>query len=153
MPHGIAKFFFSKTSIYLHAHISQHTGNSSQCQFAVVQSLSCIRFFVTQELQPARLLCPWDFPGKNTGLSCRFLFHGIFPSQGSSLHLLPWQEDSLLLDHKSSVSITFLQINAFYPYFYLAKPQIEINEMELESRNYVVKSGQRSSIIKEKIKF
>ena len=26
-------------------------------------------------LQPARLLCPWDAPGKNTGVSCHFLLH------------------------------------------------------------------------------
>ena len=24
-------------------------------------------------LQPARLLCPWDFPGKSTGVGCHFL--------------------------------------------------------------------------------
>ena len=24
-------------------------------------------------LQPLRLLCPWDFPGKNTGVGCHFL--------------------------------------------------------------------------------
>ena len=23
--------------------------------------------------QPTRLLCPWDFPGKNTGVGCHFL--------------------------------------------------------------------------------
>ena len=27
---------------------------------------------------PTRLLCPWDFPGKNTGVSCHFLFQSIF---------------------------------------------------------------------------
>ena len=26
-------------------------------------------------LQPARLLCPWDFPGKNTEVGCHFLLH------------------------------------------------------------------------------
>ena len=26
----------------------------------------------------ARLLCPWDFPGKKTGVGCHFLFQGIF---------------------------------------------------------------------------
>ena len=31
------------------------------------------------ELEPARLLCPWDFPGKNTGVGCHFLLQGIFP--------------------------------------------------------------------------
>ena len=38
-------------------------------------------------LQPARLLCLWDFPGKNTGVGCHFLFQGIFLIQGSNLHL------------------------------------------------------------------
>ena len=27
-------------------------------------------------LQPERLLCPWDFPGKNTGVGCHFLLQG-----------------------------------------------------------------------------
>ena len=32
-------------------------------------------------LQSARLLCSWDFSGKNTGVGCHFLLHGIFPTQ------------------------------------------------------------------------
>ena len=32
-------------------------------------------------LQPTRLLCPWDSPGKNTGVCCYFLLQGIFPTQ------------------------------------------------------------------------
>ena len=48
-------------------------------------------------LQPARLLCPQDFPGKNTGVGRHFLPQGIFPAQGSNLCLLPWQADSLPL--------------------------------------------------------
>ena len=39
-------------------------------------------------LQTARFLCPWDFPGKNTGVDCDFLLHGIFPTQGRNLYLL-----------------------------------------------------------------
>ena len=38
-------------------------------------------------------LCPWDFPGKNTGVGCYFLLQGIFLTQGSNLHplyLLHW---------------------------------------------------------------
>ena len=34
---------------------------------------------------PSRLLCPWDFPGKNTGVSCHCLLQGIFLTQGSTL--------------------------------------------------------------------
>ena len=36
-------------------------------------------------LWPARLLCPWDFPSKNTGVGCHFLLQGIFLTQGSNL--------------------------------------------------------------------
>ena len=50
-------------------------------------------------LWPARLLCPWDFPGKNTEMGCHFLLQGIFPTQGWNLPLLHWQVDSLPLSH------------------------------------------------------
>ena len=52
------------------------------------------------KLQPARLLCPWNFPGKNTGVGCHFLLEGNFPTQGLNpclLCLLNWQADSLSL--------------------------------------------------------
>ena len=56
-------------------------------------------------LYPARLLCPWNSPSKNTGLSCHFLLLGISPIQGLSRHikhLLYWQADSLPLCHLGS---------------------------------------------------
>ena len=40
------------------------------------------------EPQPTRLLCPWDSPGKNTGVGWYFLLQGIFLIQGSNPHLL-----------------------------------------------------------------
>ena len=30
--------------------------------------------------QPTRLPCPWDSPGKNTGVGCHALLQGIFPT-------------------------------------------------------------------------
>ena len=51
-------------------------------------------------LQPTRLLCPWDSPGKITGVGCHVLPQGISPTQGSNpslLHLLLWQMGSLPL--------------------------------------------------------
>ena len=33
------------------------------------------------ELLPTTFLCPWNFPGKNTGVGCHFLLQGIFPTQ------------------------------------------------------------------------
>ena len=38
-----------------------------------VKSLSRVRLFATPWLQPTRLLCPWDFPGKSTGVGCHCL--------------------------------------------------------------------------------
>ena len=33
-------------------------------------------------LWPASLLCPWNSPGKNTGVGCHSLLQTIFPAQG-----------------------------------------------------------------------
>ena len=51
-------------------------------------------------LYPTRLLCPWDSPGKNSGVGCHALLQGIFLNQGLNLcllHLLHWQLCSLPL--------------------------------------------------------
>ena len=53
---------------------------------------------VSDTLWPARLRCPWNFPGKNTGVGCCLLLQGIFPTQGPNLlllHPLHWQVGSL----------------------------------------------------------
>ena len=34
--------------------------------------------------QPIRLLHPWNFLGKSTGVGCHFLLQGIFPTWGSN---------------------------------------------------------------------
>ena len=62
-------------------------------------------------LYPARLLCPQDFIGKNTGVGCHFLLQGIFPTQGSNLsflRLLHWPADSLPLHRLGSPSFPTL---------------------------------------------
>ena len=48
-------------------------------------------------LQPTRLLRPWDFPGKSTGVGCHLLLQGIFLTQRWKPHLLSpaLQADSL----------------------------------------------------------
>ena len=47
-------------------------------------------------LWPARLLCPWDFPGKNTGVGCHFLL------QGSNVGLLHCRQTLYSLSHQGS---------------------------------------------------
>ena len=51
-------------------------------------------------LSPIRLLCPWDFPGKNTGIDCCFLLQGIFLTQGSKPGLLHCRQILYHLSHK-----------------------------------------------------
>ena len=43
---------------------------------------SCLTLWDPQRLQPARLLCPWNSPGKNTGMGSHALLQGIFPTPG-----------------------------------------------------------------------
>ena len=61
-----------------------------------VLSLSRVQLFATPGTVPARLLCPQDSPGKNTGVGCHFSSPGIFSTQGSNPFLLHWQADFLL---------------------------------------------------------
>ena len=50
----------------------------------------CLALSLPRGLSPTRLLCPWDFPGKNTRVGCHFFLQGIFPTQGwNSCLLLP----------------------------------------------------------------
>ena len=43
---------------------------------------SCLTLCDPMECSPARLLCLWDSPGKNTGVVCHFLFQGNLPDSG-----------------------------------------------------------------------
>ena len=70
---------------------------------------------MSNSLQPQQTivhwrLFPWNFPGKNTGVGCHFLFQEIFWTQGSStcpLSLQHWQTDSLPL--------RYLMVATIYP--------------------------------------
>ena len=53
-------------------------------------------------LQPTRLLCPWDSPGKNTGMGSHALLRGIFLTQGSNLSLLHCRRIPYRLSHRGS---------------------------------------------------
>ena len=82
------------------------------CSFAQSNSLW------SHELYHARLLCPWSFPGKNTGVGCHFLLEGVFHTQGSNPHLLcllHWQADSLPLSHwQYSINTVNISLNSLF---------------------------------------
>ena len=56
-------------------------------------------------LQPARLLCPWDSPGKNTGVAFHALLQWIFLTQGSNPSLLHCRLILYQLSHQGSPRI------------------------------------------------
>ena len=77
----------------LHLHHQQCSQRSYVCVGALSHSV-VPSSFVTPWTIPIRLLCPWNFPGKNTGVSCHLLLlhvlllQGIYPTYRSNLHLL-----------------------------------------------------------------
>ena len=64
---------------YTHQELAQSTPNILK-----VKSLTHVQLFATSKTVPTKLLHPWDFPGKSTGVGCHFLLQGIFPIQGSN---------------------------------------------------------------------
>ena len=64
----------------LHSFPSYHCMNT--CVYfgqrdGVLVEKSCLTLYDCG-LQPASLLCPWDFPSMNTGVGCQFLLQEIF---------------------------------------------------------------------------
>ena len=67
-----------------------------------------------------RLLCPWNSPGKNTGVGCHSLLWGIFPTQGSNMGLLHcrrflyWLSQQVLqkVKHRTTIWSRFINLYA-----------------------------------------
>ena len=58
-------------------------------------------------LQPTRLLHPWDFPGKSTGMGCHYLLWCTIIFLGSSLAFQSWHSTFTLIWSSQSFA-TFL---------------------------------------------
>ena len=95
-------FFLKKWSIVIIIYSVLVSSVQQSDSFTYVLSRSVMSNLLRpQRLQPARPLCPWDSPGKNSGVGCHFLLQGIFPGQRCNLRLaclLHWQVGSLLAE-------------------------------------------------------
>ena len=68
----------------------------------MLSHFSCVWLFATQwTIGPPRLLCPYDYLWKNTGVGCQLLLQGIFPIQRSN-PCSSIASDSLSLNHLGS---------------------------------------------------
>ena len=76
-------------------------------------------------LSPARLLCSWDSPAKNTGMSSHSLFQGIFLTQELNLLHCRWTLYCLNLirgNPYSSYNWNFVVFCQSLPIFLMSKP-------------------------------
>ena len=63
---------------------------------------SHVRLFATSWIVSIRLPCPWDSPGKNTGVGNHSLLQGIFLTQGWNPGLLHCTQIPYCLSHQGS---------------------------------------------------
>ena len=79
-----------------------------------VKSLSRFQLFATPwTVACPRLLHPWDFLGKSSGVGCHFLLQGIFPTQGSNPGLLHCRQTLSRLSHQRS-QISHVESQIFF---------------------------------------
>ena len=62
-------------------------------------------------LQPARLLCPWNSPGKNSGVDYHSILQRNFPTQGSNPGFLPRRQILYRLSYREVFYIGIQPIN------------------------------------------
>ena len=83
--------------------------------FFLIVSLCVICTIVSNSLQPhglqpTSLLCPWNSPGKNTGVGSHSLLQGIFLTQGSNSGLLHCRQILYHLSHLGTPSLFICKI-------------------------------------------
>ena len=77
------------------------------------QSVS--NFLQPHGLYPSRLLCPWNSPGKNTGVGSQSLLQGIFPTQGLNPGLPQCRQILYHLSHQGSPDKVYLCLDLMLP--------------------------------------
>ena len=83
---GIYKFELATSMIALHIFSGYLVLHIIGGHISLVTKL-CPNLIIPWTVAP-RLLCPRNFPGKNTGVGYHCLLQGIFLTQGSNPHLL-----------------------------------------------------------------
>ena len=96
------------TSHSISRDVSNYRNNKNLFPLPLSSSSSSVSHSVVSDslrphgLSPTRLLCPWDSPGKNTGMGCHSLLQGIFPTQGLNPGLLHYRQILCHLNHQGS---------------------------------------------------
>ena len=56
--------------------------------------------FQLHELEPTRLLGPWNSPGNSNRMGCHFLLQEVFPTQGRNPGLMHYRQILYCLSHQ-----------------------------------------------------
>ena len=75
------------------------------------------------------LLCPWNFPVKNTGVGSHSLLEGIFLTQGSNLGLLHCKQLLYHPSHQESIILNRISIEIWTIKATLMRAQMEMRNM------------------------
>ena len=65
-----------------------HSSQSGRYWWCCLVAELCLTLSRPHGLRPTSLLCPWDFPDKNTGVGSHLLLQEIFPTLGLNLRLV-----------------------------------------------------------------
>ena len=82
------------------------------CVCTCLRGFSCVWLFAILWTVALKLVCPWDSPGKNKGVSCHFLLQGFF-----------WPKNRT---HVSCISCNGRQI--LYQWCHLGSPTLNIRD-------------------------
>ena len=78
----------------------------SLCYVCALRCSAMSKFLWAHGLRPAIFFCPWDFPGKSTGVGCHAYLQGTFATQETKLRLLSFLHRWIL--HHCATCLAFL---------------------------------------------
>ena len=96
--HGLDNFLPDNLHVYTHLSVPTATSTYSVCRSDVSD------FFAIPWTVAIRLLCPWDFPSKNTGVGCHSRLQAIFLTQRLNPGLLRCRQILYRLSHQGNPS-------------------------------------------------
>ena len=85
------------------------------CSVLCLVAQPCPTLCDPMDCSPPVFLCPWDFPGKNTGVGWHALLQGVFPTQGLNPLLLHLQVGTLPLAPPGKPQLQFSLVTQSCP--------------------------------------
>ena len=106
---------FLKSLHSRHDLVSGGGGCAGRCVLSHLSCVKCVTLCDPMDRSlPAGLLCPWDSPGKNTGVSCLALLWDLLDPEIEPMSLtsnLHWQEGSLPLAPPGLIVLILWQLS------------------------------------------